>query len=113
MRRRANQPVFGSAGTKLIEYTGGDGTGVFGPFVTRKVYRFRPGKNPRLVDARDLTLLTRAAGRENLRDVSAEQAAEKERLEAPPPKRVREKPKPVEKSAEKPVEQEEVDDAIS
>jgi len=115
MSRRTSQPVFGSEGTKLIEYTGGP-VGVFGPFVTRKVYRFRPGKNPRLVDVRDLTLLAKAAGRENLRDVGAEQAAEKERLEAPPPKRVKEsrkiEPKPAEKPAEEPVEQEEVDDAI-
>ena len=112
MRRRTSQPVFGEKGTKLIEYTGGDGTGVFGPFVTRKVYRFRPGKNPRLVDVRDLTLLTKAAGRESLRDVSAEQAAEKKRLEGPPPKRVRETREAEPKPAEKPVQQEEADNGI-
>jgi hypothetical protein len=106
MRKRTRRPTFGSAGTKLIEYTAGEG--VFGPFVTSKIYRFRSGKNPRLVDLRDLTLLAKAAGRKNLRDVSEEQEAEKQRLEGPKkPKRVREKSKPV----EVPVEQEEVDNA--
>jgi len=99
MRRRTKQPVFGSAGTKLIEYTG-ELPAVFGPFMTRKIYRFHAGKNPRLVDLRDLTLLGKAAGRENLRDVSG---PEPRRLERPKPKRVREsrpKPEPVEEPAE-------------
>ena len=65
MRRRSKQPQFGDAGTKLLEYTG-ELPAIFGPFVTKRVYRFRAGKNPRLVDMRDLTLLGKDAGRENL-----------------------------------------------
>lgn len=107
MKRRSSKPKFGSVGTKMIEYLANDGVGVFGPYVTREVYRFRPGKNPRPVDVRDLTMLTKAAGRDNLRDVNAEPRVER-------PKRVREKPKQekqtksVEVLAETPVEQEEV-----
>ena len=90
----------------MIEYLGG--TGVFGPFATREVYRFRPGRNPRQVDVRDLTLLAKAAGRDNLRDVNAEPKVER-------PRRVREKSKQekqikvksVESTGEVPVKQEE------
>lgn len=67
MVRRNNQPAFGEAGVKLIKYLG-ELPAVFGPFVTKKTYRFRQGKNPRLVDMRDLTLLTAAAGRDNLQE---------------------------------------------
>ena len=99
MKRRSRRPVFGEKGTKLIEYTG-ETPVAFGPFVTGKLYRFRPGKNPRLVDVRDLTLLTKAAGRESLRDVNAE---------TPKPKRIRE-PKPEQLKSEpvkEPAEQKE------
>jgi len=89
MKRRSGKPKFGATGTKMIEYLANGGIGVFGPYVTREVYRFRPGRNPRQVDVRDLTLLTKAAGRDNLRDVNAEPKVER-------PRRVRETPKPVE-----------------
>lgn len=85
MTKRTSRPMFGSLGRdglKMIEYLPGDG--VFGPFVTGKVYRFRPGKNPRLVDLRDLTLLTKAAGRENLRDASAPRETRPRRVKAKP-----------------------------
>lgn len=70
--------TFGEAGTKEIEYTG-DLPAVFGPFVTKKVYRFRPGKNPRLVDLRDLPGLTKAAGRRKLREVGEPEAEKKQK----------------------------------
>lgn len=89
MRRRSKQPKFGAKGMKTIEYLG-QMPAAFGPFVTMKTYRFRPGKNPRLVDVRDLTLLVKAAGRENLRDVN--------------------KPEPKPKTKSKPKKTEEVDD---
>lgn len=67
MKRRTDQPVFGETGAKLIKYLG-ELPGIFGPFVTKKIYRFRLGKNPRAVDVRDLTLLAKAAGRDNLQE---------------------------------------------
>lgn len=100
MNRKTGVPIFGAVGTKLIEYTG-DLSGVFGPFVTKKIYRFRPGKNPRLVDLRDLSSLAQVAGRENLRDVNAVPESKR-------PKRVRE---PRQEPAGVPVEQEEANDA--
>jgi len=70
MRKSARPAiVFGEAGLKEIEYLG-ELPGVFGPFVTRKIYRFREGKNPRTVDVRDLPGLTKQAGRRKLRDVN-------------------------------------------
>ena len=100
MKRRSDIPVFGEVGTKMIEYLPGDG--VFGPYVTKKIYRFRQGKNPRLVDLRDLSQLTKDAGRENLHDVNA--VSEERR-----PKRVKEaKPEP----PKAPAEIKEANDAI-
>jgi len=87
MRKRSRQPVFGAKGTKMIEYLG-EMPGIFGPFVTLKRYQFRPGKNPRLVDVRDLTLLTRTAGRENLRDVNKPKPIESEPKKKPKTKRI-------------------------
>ena len=92
MKRRNKQPVFGAKGTKMIEYLG-EMPKTFGPFVTLKTYRFRPGKNPRLVDVRDLSLLAKAAGRENLRDVNDPESV-----------------KPKQKTKPRPIEVEEVDD---
>jgi len=69
MKRRTTRPRFGDLGTKLVRYTG-KMPAVLGPFVTAKIYRFSEGKNPREVDVRDLTLLAKAAGRENLVDLS-------------------------------------------
>ena len=100
MKKRSGKPAFGSAGTKMIEYLGG--TGVFGPYVTRETYRFRPGKNPRQVDVRDLTLLVKAVGRDNLRDVNAEPRIERPRRVREKPKQEKQEPKPV-KSIEIPV----------
>ena len=70
--------VFGEVGTKEIEYLG-ELPKVFGPFVTQKIYRFREGKNPRLVDVRDLPGLTSAAGRKSLRDVNEPEREKKPR----------------------------------
>jgi hypothetical protein len=70
--------VFGEAGLKEIEYLG-DLPAVFGPFYTRKIYRFRLGKNPRLVDVRDLPSLTKAAGRKRLRDINEPEEEKKPR----------------------------------
>ena len=96
--------VFGEAGTKEIEYLG-DTPAVFGPFITRKIYRFRMGKNPRLVDLRDLPGLTKVAGRKKLRDVN-----EPEEEKGAPKK----KATPVVKSQEpKVVEIEEVNDGTT
>lgn len=81
MKRRSTQAQFGDGGTKLIQYTG-EMPANFGPFVTKKIYRFREGKNPRLVDLRDLTLLTKVAGRDNLLEVDPSGRPK-------PPKRVR------------------------
>lgn len=85
MKRRSKQPIFGERGTKLIEYLG-EMPGIFGPFVTLKRYQFRSGKNPRLVDVRDLTSLAKVAGRENLRDVN----------EPEPKQKIKSKPKKIE-----------------
>lgn len=85
MRRRKKQPVFGEKGMKTIEYLG-ELPKMFGPFVTLKVYRFRPGKNPRLVDMRDLTSLAKAAGRENLRDVNESEPEPRPKTKSKPKK---------------------------
>lgn len=93
MTKRTSRPMFGALGRdglKMIEYLG-ELPATFGPFVTTKKYKFTVNKNPRLVDLRDLTGLTKVAGRENLRDVNAP----KQRR----PRRVKET-KPVEELAE-------------
>jgi hypothetical protein len=94
MRKRKRRPQFGEAGTKLMEYTA-ELPATFGPFVTKKIYRFGT-KNPRLVDLRDLTLLCKVAGRDNLVEVDKITGKKKRRA----PRRVRE------------VKQEEAENAI-
>ena len=107
MKRRTTVPQFGDAGTKLIEYTGAL-PAIFGPFVTKRVYRFRAGKNPRLVDLRDLASLGRDAGRENLVELDKITGKKKRK-----PRRVRETPKKQEDASPERAVQEVTDDGTS
>lgn len=96
MTKRNSRPMFGGLGRdglKMVEYLGKLPV-TFGPFVTTKKYKFTKNKNPRLVDLRDLTLLTKAAGREKLRDVNAPTEPSRPRRVKPP--KVEKKTKPVE-----------------
>ena len=82
MRKKAKdtRPAFGAGGLREVEYLG-ELPGVFGPFVTGKVYRFREGKNPRAVDLRDLPGLAKEAGRDRLRGAEDEKPKRQRRVE--------------------------------